>query len=66
MSQEGRGEKSKPRPELDDLAATRIGRKLKSEFETIVNEPVPDRFKELLEKLEAAESANSTKGGGHE
>lgn len=43
------------KPRLDDLAATQIGRKLRAQFDEIVNEPVPDRFLELLNELQAAE-----------
>lgn len=36
---------------------TEIGRKLKQYYDELVSDEVPDRFAELLGKLEAAESA---------
>lgn len=62
MAKEGRERK----PKLDDLAATQIGRKLKAEFDSVVSEPVPDRFLSLLEKLEAAEKKKTGNGDDHE
>lgn len=56
---------SKERPRLDDLAASRIGKTLRARFDAIVNEPVPDRFVELLERLDSAEK-KSAKADGHD
>lgn len=52
-------------PKLDDLAASQIGKKLRAQFDQMVGEPVPDRFLELLNRLEAAEK-KPAKDGGHE
>ncbi|WP_223475931.1 NepR family anti-sigma factor [Oricola indica] len=43
------------KPRLDDLAASQIGKKLRAQFDEVLNEPVPDRFLELLNRLETAE-----------
>ncbi|WP_246717399.1 NepR family anti-sigma factor [Oricola nitratireducens] len=50
--------KKKP-PKLDDLAASQIGKKLRAKFDEVLSEPVPDRFVDLLNKLEAAEKKQS-------
>lgn len=46
-------------PKLNEFAATRIGQRLRAEFDAVIKEPVPDRFTELLNKLEEAESSRS-------
>jgi Anti-sigma factor NepR len=46
--------KKKP-PKLDDLAVSQIGKKLRAQFDEILNEQVPDRFLDLLNQLDAAE-----------
>ena len=38
-----------------------IGRKLKAYYRTLEVEPIPDRFLELLEKLDEAEQKNLDK-----
>lgn len=38
---------------LDALVQAHIGRELRSLFDEIVHEPVPDRFLQLLQTLEA-------------
>ena len=48
----------KPKPKLDKLAVSQIGQKLRAEFDAVLNEPVPDRFRELLERLETAEKTS--------
>jgi hypothetical protein len=49
----------KKSPKLDDLAVSQIGRKLRAQFDEVLSEPVPDRFVDLLNKLEAAEKKQS-------
>jgi Anti-sigma factor NepR len=39
------------KPELTDM----IGQRLRSYFNEVANQPVPDRFLDLLEELETAE-----------
>lgn len=39
-------------PKLDRLAQTRIGDQLRSMYDDLLVQPVPDRFKDLLRKLD--------------
>jgi Anti-sigma factor NepR len=41
------------KPEVSDL----IGQRLRNYYEEVANEPVPDRFLDLLNQLEAASAA---------
>jgi len=44
--------------QTNELGATsKIGKQLKSLFESVEQEPIPDQFLELLEKLDEAEAA---------
>ncbi|MCI5074854.1 NepR family anti-sigma factor [Oricola sp.] len=49
-------------PKLDDLAVSQIGKKLRAQFDEVLSEPVPDRFVDLLNRLEAAEQKPSKDG----
>lgn len=49
----------KKKPKLDDLAVSQIGRKLRAQFDEVLSEPIPDRFVDLLNKLEASEKKPS-------
>ena len=40
-------------PKLNRLAQTRIGDQLRSMYDELLVQPVPDRFKDLLQKLDA-------------
>jgi hypothetical protein len=42
-------------PRLEPLLQAHIGKQLRDMFETMAREPVPDRFKSLLDRLEAGE-----------
>ncbi|WP_099864840.1 NepR family anti-sigma factor [Pararhizobium haloflavum] len=44
---------------LEDLSSSHIGKRLKSIYDEIVSEPVPDKFTSLLESLERAEKGRS-------
>lgn len=44
---------------LDDLSSSQIGKRLKTMYDEIVQEPVPDKFTSLLENLERAEKDRS-------
>ena len=44
--------------EIDDPVQKAIGDKLRAVFEEVVQQPVPDRFVELLRKLEQQERGN--------
>jgi len=39
-------------PQMDSRIQHEIGKHLRAHYDDIVNEPVPDKFMELLEKLE--------------
>lgn len=58
--------------ELDSQSRDVIGEKLKDVYADIVNQPVPDRFRELLDQLEAGdqpkagEQLSSGEKGGSE
>jgi hypothetical protein len=39
---------------------SRIGRKLREYYGAVENEPIPDRFLDLLEKLDEAEKADES------
>jgi len=58
-------ESNKKKPKLNDLAASQIGKKLRAQFDEVLGEPVPDRFVDLLNQLEASEK-KSAKDGGNE
>jgi hypothetical protein len=47
------------RKPLDDLSSSQIGKRLKSMYDEVVREPVPDKFMSLLESLERAEKDRS-------
>lgn len=51
-----------PGPEIDSELQAHIGRHLKASYDDILEQSVPDRFVELLKKLEAREEAPE-KGG---
>ncbi len=53
----------KKKPKLNDLAASQIGKKLRAQFDEVLGEPVPDRFVDLLNQLEAAEKKSAKDGG---
>lgn len=55
----------KKHAKLNELAVSKIGQRLRAQFDEVVNEPVPDRFVNLLNQLEAAEK-KSAKDGGNE
>lgn len=42
-------------PPLNETAIRQIGQKLRKNYDDVVNEPVPDRFAELLDQLEKSE-----------
>lgn len=56
-------ESNKKKPKLNDLAASQIGKKLRAQFDEVLGEPVPDRFVDLLNQLEAAEKKTAKDGG---
>ncbi|MET0407952.1 MAG: NepR family anti-sigma factor [Hyphomicrobium sp.] len=48
---------SAPVPQLPGFAAQLIGQRMRSMYETIAQEPVPDDLLELVRKLEAKEQS---------
>jgi hypothetical protein len=42
-------------PEIDSELQTHIGRHLKASYDDILGQEVPDRFRDLLQQLEAKE-----------
>ncbi|MEL6505074.1 MAG: NepR family anti-sigma factor [Pseudomonadota bacterium] len=51
------------KPGLDSETQAQLGKKLKEAYADVINEPVPDRFKDLLDQL-AASSPNDEKKKG--
>ena len=47
------------RPALSMDLQTHIGSRLRALYDEVVSEPIPDRFMELLNQLERAESSQS-------
>jgi len=50
---DGAGEVHRPSPALVPQIQDHIGRQLRSIYDDILNQPVPDRFRELMDKLDA-------------
>jgi hypothetical protein len=46
-------------PQLDRQAQARIGEQLRSMYDDLLKQPVPDRFVELLRKLDAKEDGGT-------
>jgi hypothetical protein len=46
-------------PAMDSELQAHIGRHLKASYEDVLNQPVPDRFHQLLEALDRRESKSS-------
>jgi len=53
---------SRKTPVLPRDAQTKIGEKLKALYDDVVNQPVPDRFKDLLAQLDGGASVEGTAG----
>jgi len=53
---------SRRTPVLPRDAQTKIGEKLKALYDDVVNQPVPDRFKDLLAQLDGGAPVASTAG----
>jgi hypothetical protein len=52
IPEDGLPEKLSPDPKLDRTIQTRIGDQLRSMYDGLMEQPVPDRFKDLLAQLE--------------
>jgi hypothetical protein len=46
-----------PEPNLDRFVQHHIGRQLRSLYDGLVDQPVPDRFAELIDRLDEDESS---------
>lgn len=58
MEEKSETARGKGRP-LDDLSSSHIGKRLRSMYDEVVREPVPDKFTNLLASLERAEKDRS-------
>lgn len=52
-----------PAASLDEAIQDALGRKLRESWEEVVNEKVPDMFKDLLDKLKNAETGDKGREG---
>ncbi|MDQ0467192.1 NepR family anti-sigma factor [Labrys wisconsinensis] len=52
--------RSRRTPALPKDAQVKIGEKLKALYDDVVSQPVPDRFKDLLARLDGGSPAMST------
>jgi hypothetical protein len=57
-SEDRPGHRPSARP-LDELSSSQIGKRLKSLYDEVAREPVPDKFMSLLENLERAEKGRT-------
>ena len=46
-------------PQIDSRVQLEIGKHLRAHYDNVINEPVPDKFMELLEKLERSVARKS-------
>ncbi len=51
---------------LDSRSQEAIGRALKAHYDDLVRAPVPDKFMELLDRLEATEQSAKSQSGSDE
>ena len=51
---------------LDHRSQEAIGRALKAHYDDLVRAPVPDKFMELLDRLEATEQSGNSQSGADE
>ncbi|HVV93575.1 MAG TPA: NepR family anti-sigma factor [Hyphomicrobiales bacterium] len=49
---------------MDPELQAHIGRHLKAAYEDILNQPVPDRFRQLLDQLSESEGSSSEESNG--
>lgn len=63
IPEESLGEKLDNEPKLDSTSQRRIGDQLRAMYDELMQQPVPDRFRDLLEQLDRKEQ-NDKKNGG--
>jgi Anti-sigma factor NepR len=56
---EGEKDKKTIEPTLEPLLQAHIGKQLRDMFGSMAREPVPDKFRRLLDRLEAGEQAST-------
>jgi hypothetical protein len=56
---EAQEEKTPVEPTLEPLLQAHIGKQLRNMYDAMTREPVPERFKLLLDRLEAGEKAET-------
>lgn len=66
MKDELGGEAQKPGVRVDAKVRSHLGRKLKSAYQALVDEPVPDKFLQLLDELRRKEAGGTGNGEGSE
>lgn len=52
-----------PPASLDEAIQSTIGRKLRESWQEVVDEKVPDKFRELLDQLKRSETPDHENGG---
>lgn len=52
-----------PEPKLDNVSQGRIGDQLRAMYDDLIQQPVPERFKDLLDQLDKAKTSNGTGPG---
>lgn len=52
-----------PPASLDEAIQSAIGRKLRESWQEVVNEEVPDKFRDLLDQLKRSEGPDPEHGG---
>ncbi len=57
---EGEKDKKTIEPTLEPLLQAHIGKQLRDMFGAMAREPVPDKFRRLLDRLEAGEQPSPT------
>ena len=59
MPQSSTHDETPSEPGLDRQIQTRIGDQLRAMYDDLVHQPVPDRFKDLLDRLDRGESSGT-------
>jgi hypothetical protein len=57
---EGKNEENPVEPTLEPLLQAHIGKQLRNMYDAMTREPVPERFKLLLDRLEAGDETKTT------
>ena len=59
MRIDGHGGAGEAKPQIDPRVQNEIGKHLRAVYDDIINEPVPSKFMDLLEKLERSTTQKS-------